>query len=277
MRVVSRKVVDRSRAEPSTALPGVMGWLGLAARSRRSLVALASLVATLCVSASCGAPVRHERYVHRGLPYASAWCRESDIPTAPPTSPIMTIWEVSDYPPETLPTSEQRVAAEDLVARTFESAKRNGWFDYDKGVADGYVKVDRLHHRKNEYMVDDAVLDPERPEMLMYYPRPGSKPALAGVMYYARTRTAPGPQVGGRLTVWHYHRWKQAQCIVQSIIPVGWAKGGECERGEKTHRSGEMMHVWLIDHPSGPFATAMVLPPDVVARVFAKRLVEKGI
>jgi hypothetical protein len=191
----------------------------------------------------------------------------------------MTIWEVSDYTPVTFPTAEQRAAADDLVARTFESAMRHGWFDYDKGVADGFIQADRTHYRNDRNMVDDAVLDPDRPEMLMYMPRAGGKPRLAGVMYYARTRTAMGPQIGGPLTVWHYHRWKHASCIVGDMLHVEWLKNGEgeCELGEKTHRSGEMMHVWLIDHPSGPFATSMVLPPDIEARLFAKRHAEQGV
>jgi hypothetical protein len=273
MGVVSETVVDSSQVEPKAAARA-------AALMRRMHGGMVLLLLTLFISASCGAPpVQQVRFAHRGLPYAATWCRESEIPDSPPLSPEMTIWEVSDYTPVTLPTAEQRAAADDLVARTFESAARHGWFDYDKGVADGFIQTDSTHYRNEGNMLDDAVLDPERPEMLMYMPRADGKPRLAGVMYYARTRTAPGPQIGGPLTTWHYHRWKHASCIVEDMIHVRWLKNGEgeCEQGEKTHRSGEMMHVWLIDHPRGPFATSMVLPPDIEAQLFAKRRVKHGI
>lgn len=38
-----------------------------------------------------------------------------------------------------------------------------------------------------------------------------------------------------------------------------------CEKGELAdHQSPEMIHVWFVDHPEDPFATAMRLAPDVL-------------
>ena len=36
-----------------------------------------------------------------------------------------------------------------------------------------------------------------------------------------------------------------------------------------------MIHTWLIDHPRGPIATSMFLPPDVLLPGLAKRLEER--
>jgi hypothetical protein len=37
-----------------------------------------------------------------------------------------------------------------------------------------------------------------------------------------------------------------------------------------------MMHVWLIDHPRGPFATSMFLRKQIVAEGVMKRRRERG-
>jgi hypothetical protein len=59
-------------------------------------------------------------------------------------------------------------------------------------------------------------------------------------------------------------------------LSVKWSVGGKCEKGVPSQYSGEMMHVWLIDHPEGDFATPMSLPTDVLVRGLEKRLRERG-
>jgi hypothetical protein len=221
---------------------------------------------------------REDRWSHRYVPRQSGWIRESEIPALPPASPSMVIWEQSRFAPGTDPTPEQQRAADELLERSYESAKRHGWYDFDKGVEDGFerIKDDGRHFRNIEYMLDDRLLDPDRPENLMYYPTPTGRYALAGFMFFVRSRNEWGPQVGGPLTLWHYHIWKRKRCFVHGLVTVGWAKNGECAEGVGHHRSGEMMHVWLIDHPRGPFATSMLLPADVVAEGIIKRKRERG-
>ncbi len=36
-----------------------------------------------------------------------------------------------------------------------------------------------------------------------------------------------------------------------------------------------MLHVWLIDHPNGPFTTSMMIAPDLFNRLVAKRALER--
>jgi hypothetical protein len=37
-----------------------------------------------------------------------------------------------------------------------------------------------------------------------------------------------------------------------------------------------MMHVWLVDHPLGPFASPMYLPSEYLMRGLERRLEERG-
>ena len=86
--------------------------------------------------------------------------------------------------------------------------------------------------------------------------------SLAGLMFYTRRSDERGPQVGGPLTRWHYHVWASPNCLVDGLLSVGSPRDGRCARGEPAHRSPEMLHVWFLDHPEGPFATSMWLKPD---------------
>jgi len=193
----------------------------------------------------------------------------------------MVIWEVSEYAPGTPPTPEQERAAAEFVERCFAVAVRNGWDRIEKGLSDGYRPVDRHHYRNDEYMLDDRVLDPEHPEVLMYYGTPPKgaetegRHNLAGFMFYAKDREARGPQLGGPLTIWHYHAWHRPQCVVDGLS-INWSVDGACARGELSYFSGEMMHVWLVDRPAGHFATPMYIPYEALGPMLEQRLEERG-
>jgi len=209
-------------------------------------------------------------------PEEDLWRPESEVPRGEVTTKGMTVWEVSEYPPGALPTPDQRSAAEDLVERCYAAARRHGWHRYDRGLADGYRKIDSYHYRNDELMIDEDVVDPDRPEALMYYPTSDGEQHLTGFMFYARSREARGPQIGGPLTIWHYHSWHRPQCVVGGLS-VNWSVNGKCEKGVPSQYSGEMMHVWLIDHPEGPFATPMFLSYDHLERGLQRRLEERGL
>ena len=224
------------------------------------------------------------RWVHRYVPMMmkhyrpeqDRWVPESEVHLERVTTKGMVIWEVSEYPPGSVPTADQLAAADDLVERSYAAALRHGWHEYAHGLQDGYRRVDSFHYRNDEFMLDEHILDPDRPEVLMYYPTaPRGKQRLAGFMFYARTREARGPQIGGPRTVWHYHTWLRFQCIVDGLSR-NWSVNGKCEKGVPSQYSGEMMHVWLIDHPEGAFATTMMLPNDIVLRGLENRLRERG-
>jgi hypothetical protein len=224
------------------------------------------LLFTLLLGGACLACSRDEepnlqdRYVRLFRPFRAEWQRESDVPSAPQRYPHMVIWEVSNYPPGSIPTPKQQHATDDLVERCRVAAVAHGWHDFEKGLADGFDSQDDERHYENQaFMLDDRILDCDRPEFLMYYPNPDGTKELVGFMFFARTTTERGPQIGGPLTIWHFHRWSNMQCTINGIIAVGWAVDGECEEGVGSHRSAEMLHVWLIDRPNGPISTAMHL------------------
>jgi hypothetical protein len=219
-----------------------------------------------------------ERYAHLYLPHQTEWRFESEIPKEPQESPAMVIWEVSRYAPKTKATPEQIQASKDFIERCYDAARRHGWFDFENGLADDYhlLHDDVYHFTNDDYMLDDVTLDPDRPENLMYYETPSGERVLAGFMFNAKSRTAWGPQFGGPHTVWHYHIWKNAQCVVDDMIGVAWSLDGVCEEGVTMHRSSEMMHVWLVDHPQGPFATTMRLGKQALIAGIEKRLQERG-
>jgi hypothetical protein len=195
------------------------------------------------------------------------WVPESTLPEEPQKKPRMVIYEVTTYREGSRPTPDQIRTAEDLVGRCFEAAKRHGWFQFKNGLAQGYTLLfgDKRHYVNPKYVFDDAVLDCDKPEFLMYYDTPQGK-GLAGLMFYADTPTGWGSQIGGPLTVWHYHVWAPVQCLRHEMLLVGTADGqGRCEEGLPMHRSPEMIHVWFIDRPKGPFTSGMYLSDEEIA------------
>jgi hypothetical protein len=211
-------------------------------------------------------PELRDRHARRFLPFDPEWRRESAIPETPQRYPRMVMWEVSNYAPGSAPTPEQQRAADDLVARCRAAVVAHGWDDPEKGIADGFhpplgsdgePNPHDHHYRNDAHMLDDRILDCDRPEYLMYHPRSDGSKQLVGLMFFARTPTEHGPQIGGPSTVWHFHKWSVAQCMVDGLLDVGWAVDGRCEKGVPSHRSAEMMHVWLVERPKGPFSTSM--------------------
>jgi hypothetical protein len=251
-------------------------------RGTRWLVPLLALA--LC---GCSSELETERasahasqgwQARRFLPYDPAWRPLSEVPVEPQENPAMVIWEVSQFPADEEPSPTQRTAADDLIQRCYDAAVRNGWLDFEKALRDGYIGLfqDRRHYANWEFIADDAVLDPDRPEFLMYYATPDGM-QLIGFMFYTDELEAHGPQVGGPLTVWHYHKWSSATCFRGNLLPIGKTlESGRCLTGEPSYRSPEMLHVWLVDRPGGPFASNMYIEPERFPGMLEKRRKERG-
>lgn len=223
------------------------------------------------------------RFARKYLPFEPAWVPESEIPRGAPSSPQMVIWEVSRFDPRVAATPDQQQAADAFVARSFEAALAKNWFDRSKGLADGFTTPgsDSRHHRNDAFVLDGIQLDPERPEYLMYYPDPNrdGEQTLTGLMFLADGQVKHGHQFGGPLAIWHYHKYKNARCWAKrGLLSSGMVDAqGRCPIGSTPiNRSPEMVHVWLIDHPRGPFSTGMTLPEDVLREGLAKRREELG-
>jgi hypothetical protein len=107
-----------------------------------------------------------------------------------------------------------------------------------------------LHVPNPAWRADGRVLDPSRPETLVYWNGPGDRLTLVGVMYTA-PRGTHGPTVGGPITRWHTHE----SCRDPGTrAKVGRPVDGACPQGQVYRRSGEMMHVWFTDDLATAFA-----------------------
>ena len=129
-------------------------------------------------------------------------------------------------------TPEQQAAALDLLKRT--EAATAEYADVAKAKAAGYdlqAALDRLartkpakfrrltmagatsmgrmpmvHVPNKDFARDGAVLDPAKPESLMYEPDGSGGWKLVGVMFSARAAFPDAPPTpGGPVTRWHYH------------------------------------------------------------------------
>jgi len=239
--------------------------------SRRRAVPVASvLLAVALAGAVAGAAGPDDAFwVSRFTPGTPrTWIPEADADLRPhPTDMLM--WEVTRTPAATEPTAEERQRADDLVARSRAAAERHGWLDFKNAVDAGYelIFADHQHYVHRDYLLDDRVLDPDRPEFVMYYETPRG-PKLAGFMYMVDRPDARGPQIGGPLTLWHYHVWPQPVCLFERRYPIGLPDAaGQCAAGAPGGKSPEMMHVWFVEHPEGPFSTSMHLSPELRAQL----------
>ena len=132
---------------------------------------------------------------------------------------------------EESPALEQQEAADKLAAET--KAGVGKYVDLSAAEADGYQPSSPswrpiTHYLNSGYHRDGEILDPNRPEALVYA-NTSEGTFLLGAMYLMSEPGDSGPPIGGCLTEWHAHSlW-------------GW-------------ETPEMMHVWSVDVPGGPFS-----------------------
>jgi hypothetical protein len=166
--------------------------------------------------------------------------------------------EVSEYPLDAEATAAQRTAADELRRAVAEGIE--AWPDLDAAVADGFEEYAHLgpsHLVSIEHVEDGRTLDPTRPEFLLV----DHDGVVWGAMFLAADNDARGPQVGGPLTLWHYHRYPTEVCwrsggLLPAVDPF--SDQSECPEGALfSDRSPEMLHVWVLDHPDGPFSSNM--------------------
>jgi hypothetical protein len=161
-------------------------------------------------------------------------------------------------------TPDQVRAAADLAARTKQGLAR--YTDIHAALAAGYrATLTRtgysVHLENKAYSGDRQVLDPERPEQLMYAIADGRATLLSAV-YTVPYAGMAAPAPGGPLTHWHSHN------VCVTVLPPGWtvvdAYGG-CPPFALQVAVPLMMHVWVVDNPGGPYADGV---PDTWTRAF---------
>jgi hypothetical protein len=168
------------------------------------------------------------------------------------------------------PTAAELEAANSLFTETRAAVAR--YAELKNALAAGYLPMEPtnleiVHYVNPGYMVDADILDPNHVQSLIYYNgKTGTR--LIGAMYIMPRRGMDGPQVGGPLTVWHQHSnicFDDTTGIAVAFVHSGEdfnSKAGSCPRGSTNKTTPQMLHVWLIDNPEGPFASTM--DPDVL-------------
>jgi hypothetical protein len=153
-------------------------------------------------------------------------------------------------------TPQEQARAENLIATTLGHLPV--FADPAVAEAAGYASIHDggtgyEHLINNEYRSDGRVLDPDRPESLVYQVRNGSR-QLVAAMYMAEPGTTleTTPELGGALTQWHIH---DNLCFSESGTVAGLTDAsGACAPGLIKPEAVPMIHVWIVPHPCGPFA-----------------------
>jgi hypothetical protein len=151
------------------------------------------------------------------------------------------------------PDGAQQRAALDLAARTRADNAR--YRDYRTAEADGYLPTAKLaglevHFERKANGRDGRVTDPRAPEQLVYAFDHG-KGLLIGVVYQMERAGVPGPAVGGSATRWHAHN------VCVGVLPLGFgvvSPFGGCPFLTASLTFPDMIHVWTVDAPGGPYA-----------------------
>lgn len=159
-------------------------------------------------------------------------------------------------------SDEQNQWTEDFYQQSLQAALKNNWFDYEHTMANSNFQVDRVnrtHYPNLEYMFDGVMLDPERPEWLVYHDTPQGKMLMA-LMFFTNELEEVGPTPGGPLALWHYHPYQVIRCAVKELWTIGKADDeGNCAEGEPVTRTPEMLHVWFMEHPLGRFTEMKIV------------------
>lgn len=150
------------------------------------------------------------------------------------------------------PTAAQIEAADEIAAQTKAALAR--YTDIRAAIAAGYEPSVqstglRVHLENKAYENDGRVLDPQHPEMLMYAIADG-RATLLGAVFQMPRAGMPGPTPGGPITRWHAHD------VCLTLLPPSYEVVdvyGTCPLFSVALTVGEMMHLWVIDHPGGPF------------------------
>jgi len=169
-------------------------------------------------------------------------------------------------------TGVQLAAALKLIDDTKAVIER--YKDQEVAINAGYKPMEPegleiMHYVNQAYFTDADVLRPDHVQSVIYYNSPHG-PVLIGAMYIMPRLGMPGPQIGGSLTVWHHHDnlcFDRTTGVIVAFThdasSVSSDKSGTCPRGSSNRSTPEMLHVWIIDNPGGPFDADM--SPDVLA------------
>ncbi|MDQ7828160.1 MAG: hypothetical protein QN122_08025 [Armatimonadota bacterium] len=178
------------------------------------------------------------------------------LTAAAPAFPALAQGAGHQHAPAPQATPEQQAAAAHLLAAVRAGIAR--FADRQVAEAEGYRQSGPwrfqtwgpAHFGNPLYRQDGRLLDPQRPEGLVYLKLPEGREVLLGAFFVAPR--GQGPRPGGPLTEWHSH-----ECLTGDGRRLR-SEGGACPPGTELRPARvEMLHVWTFDNPDGPFAHAL--------------------
>lgn len=154
----------------------------------------------------------------------------------------------------TLPTQQQWDAANNLYRETKTAIAP--YQDWHVAWAAGYrpggsQSMPSTHWMNQRYVQAGYVMDPHHPQGLVYAnSRHG--PVLLGAMFQMKRIGEFGPDPGGPVTAWHEH---ENICFTPFGLEFSFMTPmSVCPLGAIDISAPAMLHVWIVDNPSGPFA-----------------------
>lgn len=150
------------------------------------------------------------------------------------------------------PSPAARAAAARLVEQTRQGIAK--YQDVSRATADGYRATTPLTQPTVHFALQgkhDKGVNPSRPEALVYATtRHGL--VLLGALFEMPSVTQRGPDLGGAVRGWHMH-----ENVCFTLVPFGLldlaTPYGFCPTGAIGVNTAEMLHVWTVNNPTGPF------------------------
>jgi len=171
---------------------------------------------------------------------------------------------LAQYPDLSLATATERQNAERLLSRLrvatkhwrdLRVARRSGFDTHLAKRLPGDDAVGWLHAEHRRFSADRHVLDPNRPEALIYATEPGHAPILVGAMFSVR-RGVAGPTPAGPIARWHSH----VVCVRKNKRGLAPRADGTCPSGSRKTQGSEMLHVWFTHDLRSAFAVHAPVP-----------------
>ena len=160
-------------------------------------------------------------------------------------------------------TPEQQAFAENLVA--VNVVRLPQWADPAVAEAAGFHSIGDAesgegveHYVQWDWIEDDVWLDPDAPESLVYELQPDGSKRLVSAMYMLPQDIAleDVPDHGGALMQWHIH---DDLCFtadpVAPQLESETSPDGTCRPPLVKVQEWAMIHVWIVPHECGPFAS----------------------
>ncbi|GAC1595405.1 MAG: hypothetical protein NVS3B21_18380 [Acidimicrobiales bacterium] len=153
-------------------------------------------------------------------------------------------------------TPQQQARAQNLLGATVMRLPQ--WSDpvYDeahgfRSIHDGATGVE--HYVNPAFIADDTILDPDKPESLVFDTTVTPKKLVAAMyMMTPGSSLADVPDIGGPLTQWHIHNNLCFTAAGRVAALTG--PDGSCPQSLIKGPATPMIHVWIVPHKCGPFA-----------------------